>query len=106
MHSLTVGDDAKPMAATTSEGGNRRRLTVLLVLAVSVLVPGAAHLRLGALSGGIAYMGSAAALTAVQVLAPLVDAHAAQAALVSGTAFALGWVVSAHAARSASRLVA
>lgn len=94
------------MAAASSERGARKRVTVLLVIAVSALVPGVVHLRLGALTGGIAYMGSAAALTAVQVLAPLMDAHAAQAALVSGTAFGLGWVISALAARSASRLVA
>lgn len=84
----------------------RRGITILLVIAVSALVPGAAHLRLGSLTGGVAYLGSAALLTGVQVAAPIVDASAAQAALISGTAFALGWVLSALAARSAARLVA
>jgi hypothetical protein len=83
----------------------RRRLLVVAAVVVSALIPGAAHLRLGALWNGLTYLGMAAALTAAQVAAPILDAHPAQAALVSGTAFALGWVVSAFAARSATQLI-
>lgn len=77
---------------------------MVAVVAISALIPGAAHFRLGALSGGVAYLASAALLTGVQIAAPILE-RPAQAALVSGTAFALGWVVSALAARSAAQLI-
>ena len=82
----------------------KRRLTVFGVVAISALIPGAVHFRLGALWGGLTYLGAAALLTAVQVAAPIFE-RPALAALVSGTAFGLGWVVSALAARSAAQLV-
>jgi hypothetical protein len=63
------------MAAMTD-----RPLFFLLVCAASFMLPGVAHLRLGA-------------------------ARAAEAALAVSVAFTLGWVVSLVATRSAVRLV-
>jgi len=78
----------------------------LLTLAVccSALLPGSVHLRLGLVADGLIYLAVVAVLNVVQFGAPFFETAGA-AAVSSGTAFALGWVVSAVAARSAARLV-
>ena len=78
---------------------------MLVVVAASALLPGIAHLRLGAVNDGLAYLGVLAALNAVQFGAPVVDPDHAGAALAAGVAFGLGWALSLVAARSAARLV-
>ena len=83
---------------------SRSRRLVLLAAAVSALVPGAAHLRLGAIAEGIVYLVVLGALNAAQFGAPFLLPTAGAAALVAGAAFALGFPLSAVAARSAVRL--
>ncbi len=77
---------------------------LLLAVGVSLLVPGLAHLRLGAAVSGLLFLLLTAALSAVQFAAPFVE-RPSTAVLYSGSAFALGCVVSLLAARSAARLV-
>ena len=81
-----------------------RRLLLVAVIAASLVLPGIAHLRLGAAVSGVVFLLVTGALAAIQFGAPFVE-PAAQAALFSGIAFALGWLVSLVAARSAARLV-
>jgi hypothetical protein len=77
---------------------------VLIVAAVSALVPGIVHLRLGAVADGIVFLAVLAVLNAAQFGAPFLDPDAASAGLVVAAAFALGFPLSALAARSAARL--
>jgi len=90
-----------PAASGTARRG---RVVVAVTVAVSVLVPGLAHLRLGAVADGVAYLLLFGVLSAVQIAAPLAE-RPASAALHASLAFGLGWVVSLQAARSAVRLV-
>ena len=82
----------------------RPYLRYLFVVGASLLVPGVAHLRLGAAVNGLAFLFVTAVLSTIQFGAPFVE-PAARAALCSGVAFGLGWLVSLVAARSAARLV-
>lgn len=81
-----------------------RRLLLVVVLAASLVLPGIAHLRLGAAASGLVFLIVTAALSAIQFGAPFVE-PTEPAALFSGVAFALGGLVSLVAARSAARLV-
>jgi hypothetical protein len=81
-----------------------RRVLLLAVITASLVLPGIAHLRLGAAVSGLAFLVVTAALGVVQFGAPFFE-PTAQAALYSGIAFVLGWPVSLMAARSAARLV-
>jgi len=85
-------------------GHSSHRLLLAAVVAASLLLPGIAHLRLGAALSGLAFLLVTAVLSAIQFAAPIVE-PTAQAALFSGIAFALGWLVSLVAARSAARLL-
>ncbi|MGH3048922.1 MAG: hypothetical protein ACRDLK_02110 [Gaiellaceae bacterium] len=84
--------------------GSRRM--VLIVAAVSALVPGIVHLRLGAVADGIVFLAVLALLNAAQFGAPFLDPDAATSGVVVAAAFALGFPLSALAARSAARLAA
>jgi hypothetical protein len=90
----------KDPAAVTSP----HPLVLAAVVAASLLLPGIAHLRLGAALSGLAFLLVTAALGAIQFAAPIVE-PTARAALLSSIAFALGWLVSLLAARSAARLL-
>jgi hypothetical protein len=79
-------------------------LLPLLAVAASLLVPGIAHLRLGAAVSGLLFLLLTAVLSAVQFAAPLLE-RPSTAVAYSGSAFALGCIVSLVAARSAARLV-
>ena len=81
-----------------------RTLLLLAVVGGSLLLPGIAHLRLGAALSGLAFLLAAAALTAIQFAAPFME-RPELAVAFSGSAFAIGCVVSLVAARSAARLV-
>lgn len=98
--------ETQPRSSAFSLGriGRTRRRPVAVVVCCSALLPGAAHLRLGAFGDGLGYLSVVGLLNLVQFGAPCVETPAAAAAS-SGTAFALGWVISALAARSAARLV-
>jgi hypothetical protein len=85
-------------------GTSSHRLVVAAVVASSLLLPGIAHLRLGAVLSGFAFLLVTAVLSAIQFAAPIIE-PTAQAALLSSIAFALGWLVSLVAARSAARLL-
>jgi len=74
------------------------------VVAASLLLPGIAHLRLGAALSGLAFLLVTAVLSAIQFAAPVIE-PTERAAFVSSIAFALGWLVSLVAARSAARLL-
>jgi len=87
------------MAAMTD-----RPLFFLFVCAASFMLPGIAHLRLGAARVGLAYLAVVLMLSTVQFGAPFVE-RPAEAALFVSVAFTLGWVVSLVATRSAVRLV-
>jgi len=82
-----------------------RPLLLALAVGVSLLLPGVAHLRLGRVRIGLAYLVVLAAINVAQFGAPFLEPHIATAALISGVAFGLGWVLSAAAAQSAARLV-
>ena len=81
-----------------------RSLLPLLAVAASLVLPGVAHLRLGAAVSGLSFLLVTALLSAVQFTAPLLE-RPSIAVACSGSAFALGCVVSVLAARSAARLV-
>jgi hypothetical protein len=87
------------MAAMTD-----RPLVFLIVCAASFMLPGVAHLRLGAARAGLVYLAVVLMLSTVQFGAPFVE-RPAEAALAVSVAFTLGWVVSLVATRSAVRLV-
>jgi hypothetical protein len=77
---------------------------MVAVVGASMLLPGIAHLRLGAALSGFTFLLVTGVLSVIQFAAPFVE-PTARAALFSGIAFALGWPVSVAAARSAARLV-
>lgn len=79
-------------------------LLLLAVVAASLLLPGVAHLRLGAAVNGLMFLLLTVVLSTVQFAAPFVE-RPSIAAVFSGSAFAVGWLVSLVAARSAARLV-
>jgi hypothetical protein len=79
-------------------------LLLLVVIAASLLLPGIAHLRLGAAVTGLVFLLLTAVLSAVQFASPFVE-RPSIAIVSSGSAFAVGWLVSLVAARSAARLV-
>ena len=81
-----------------------RRVVLVATLAVTLVLPGIAHIRLGAAASGLAFLVVAAGLSAIQFGAPFVEPNG-RAAIFSGLAFALGWLVSLVAARSVARLV-
>jgi hypothetical protein len=85
-------------------GTSSHPLVFAAVVAVSLLLPGIAHLRLGAALSGLAFLLVTAVLSAIQFAAPIIE-PTARAALLSSIAFALGWLVSLAAARSAARLL-
>lgn len=85
-------------------GTSSHRLLLAAVVGSSVLLPGIAHLRLGAVLSGLAFLLVTAVLSAIQFAAPIIE-PTARAALLSSVAFALGWLVSLVAARSAARLL-
>ena len=80
------------------------RLIRLVVIGISLILPGIAHIRLGAVVTGAAFLLLTALLSAVQFGVPFID-PTPDGALFSGAAFALGWLVSVAAARSAARLI-
>ena len=79
-------------------------LLLVVVVAASLLLPGVAHLRLGAAVNGLVFLLLTAVLSAIQFAAPFVE-RPSIAVVSSGSAFAVGWLVSLVAARSAARLV-
>ena len=79
------------------------RAVPVVAVAASLLLPGIAHLRLGAALSGLLFLFLTALLSAVQFAAPLLE-RPSTAVAYSGAAFALGCVVSLVAARSAARL--
>jgi hypothetical protein len=81
-----------------------RSLPLLVVVAASLVLPGIAHLRLGAAVSGLVFLVLTAVLSAIQFAAPFVE-RPSVAVVFSGSAFAVGWLVSVVAARSAARLV-
>jgi hypothetical protein len=81
-----------------------RSLLLLGVIGVSLLLPGVAHLRLGAGVRGVGFLSVTAVLSVVQFAAPFVE-RPSVAVMFSGSAFAVGWLVSLVAARSAARFV-
>jgi hypothetical protein len=81
-----------------------RPLLLLAVVAASLVLPGIAHLRLGAAVSGLIFLLLTLALSAIQFAAPFFE-RPSVAVLFSGSAFAVGWLVSLVAARSAARLV-
>jgi hypothetical protein len=81
-----------------------RSLPLLAVVAASLVLPGVAHLRLGAAVSGLVFLLLTAVLSAIQFAAPFVE-RPSVAVVFSGSAFAVGWLVSLVAARSAARLV-
>jgi hypothetical protein len=81
-----------------------RSLLLLAVIGASLLLPGVAHLRLGAGVQGVGFLSVTAVLSVVQFTAPFVE-RPSIAVLFSGSAFAVGWLVSLVAARSAARFV-
>ena len=83
----------------------RSRRVLVLVVTASVLIPGVAHLRLGAVWDGLVYLAVVGLLSAAQFGAPFVEPTTRAAALLAGVAFGLGWLLSLVAARSAARLV-
>jgi hypothetical protein len=83
---------------------SRSFLIMAIVIGASLLLPGIAHLRLGAALSGFVFLLVTGLLSAVQFAAPFLE-PTARAALFSGIAFGLGWLVSLLAARSAARLV-
>lgn len=81
-----------------------RLLVMVAVVGASMLLPGIVHLRLGAALSGCIFLLVTGVLSVIQFAAPFVE-PTARAALLSGIAFALGWLVSVAAARSAARLM-
>lgn len=77
---------------------------VLVAVGASLLLPGIAHVRLGAVLSGAGFLLLTAVLSTIQFAAPFIERPAA-AVILSGSAFAVGWLVSLVAARSAARLV-
>lgn len=77
---------------------------LLIAVAASLVLPGIAHLRLGAAVSGLLFLLVTAVLSAVEFAAPFLE-RPSVAVTFSGSAFALGCVVSVVAARSAARLV-
>ena len=82
-----------------------RKLLLVLAVGASLLLPGIAHLRLGRARVGAVYLLVTVLLTGVQFSSPFWEPHLATAALISGIAFGVGWVLSAAAAHGAARLV-
>jgi hypothetical protein len=93
-----------PAQNDPAAGTSPHPLVLAAVVAASLLLPGIAHLRLGAALSGLAFLLVTAALSTIQFAAPIVE-PTARAALFSSIAFALGWLVSILAARSAARLL-
>jgi len=81
-----------------------RFLLLLVVVAASLLLPGVAHLRLGAAFTGLGFLLLTAVLSTIQFAAPFIE-RPSIAVVYSGSAFAVGWLVSLVAARSAARLL-
>jgi len=81
-----------------------RSLLLLAAVAASLLLPGVAHLRLGAAARGLVFLCLTAMLSAVQFAAPFLE-RPSIAVVYSGSAFAVGCLVSVVAARSAAGFV-
>jgi hypothetical protein len=81
-----------------------RWLLLLVVIGASLLLPGVAHLRLGDGVRGVGFLSVTAVLSAVQFAAPFLE-RPSIAVMFSGSAFAVGLLVSVVAARSAARFV-
>jgi hypothetical protein len=81
-----------------------RSLLLFAAVAASLVLPGIAHLRLGAAVSGLTFLLLTAVLSAIQFAAPFFE-RPSIAVVFSGSAFAVGWLVSLAAARSAARLV-
>jgi hypothetical protein len=85
-------------------GSARSRPFVVAAVAASALLPGTAHLRLGAVPDGLVYLAALAVVNAAQFGAPFLEPTAQAAATLAGLAFVLGLILSVVAARSAARL--
>ena len=87
---------------SVGRGGAQQQLSG--VGRLGFLVPGIAHLRLGAARTGLLYLFVVAGLSTVQFGAPFFESPA-KAALAVSLSFGLGWVVSVLATRSTVRLL-